>query len=115
MIVNFVLVWFSREQSKRLSYVTENISDLTQMVQTFQKHLKDVYSLEAFYGDETLEALLLHAKSLVSILNDEYSDMIDIFEPPELLSGETEDEEDEEEITQIKQDVFYAGTRRSNS
>ena len=69
MIVNFVLVWFSREQSKRLSYVTENISDLTQMVQTFQKHLKDVYSLEAFYGDETLEALLLHAKSLVSILN----------------------------------------------
>ena len=41
--------------------------------------------------------------------------MIDIFEPPELLSGETEDEEDEEEITQIKQDVFYAGTRRSNS
>jgi len=116
LTINIVLAWFSREQSKRLSHISENIFDLIHMIKTFREHLKNVYSLEAFYGDETLEALMLHTKSLMDILDDEYSDVIDIFEPPEILSEEIEEnEEKEKEFIQSEKNVFYAGTRNSNS
>jgi hypothetical protein len=114
LTINIVLAWFSREQSKRLSHISENIFDLIHMIKTFRGHLKNVYSLEAFYGDETLEALMLHTKSLMDILDDEYSDVIDIFEPPEILSEEIEENE-EKEFIQSEENVFYAGTRNSNS
>ena len=54
---NVVLYWFSREQARRLSIVSENISDLVEVVGNYKEHLTKVYELDAFYGDETLAFL----------------------------------------------------------
>ena len=56
------------------------------MVVGFRNHLSDVYELERFYVDQTLESLLRHSSDLVEVLED--------FEEIYSLSEEELDEED---------------------
>ena len=47
----------------RLLSISEELGDLQQMVNSFANHVKTVYELEMFYGDQTLSHLLNHAVS----------------------------------------------------
>ena len=49
-------------------FVSENLSDLVEIINNYKKHLGDVYKLEMFYGDESLQSLMAHAKELTSTL-----------------------------------------------
>jgi len=110
--VNVVFYWLIREQSSRLSVIADNTDDLIDMVNGFRSHLKAVYSLESFYGDETLKALMDHAGSLSVILEDQYGDIAALSEPVEY---EEIGEENGSEENQEEKHVFYAGTRERNS
>ena len=114
LLINFVLAWFSREQSRRLFYISETLEDLILLIQGYREHLKKIYSLDAFYGDASLEALMSHTRSLIKILEDDYSETIQITEPLKILQEEIEKDE-QEKISQEGKDVFYAGTRNSNT
>jgi uncharacterized membrane-anchored protein YhcB (DUF1043 family) len=111
--VNILLAWFSKEQSRQLSYISQNLGDLVEMIANYKEHLRKVYSLEMFYQDETLKALMAHTNALVTIIQQEYGDITSLTEPLEVLIEE-ETNEKTEEIPQ-KQDVFYGGTRKSDS
>ena len=113
LLVNGVLIWFSREQSQRLSYVSQNVGDLLELISNYQEHLKKVYSLEMFYGDETLKFLMEHTNALVTVIEQGYGDIAGITEPLEVEDIEEEDEKTDE--IQERKDVFYGGTRASNS
>ena len=52
IVLNVFLYIFSREQARRLLIVSENISDLLEMVGNYREHLRKVYNLDAFYGDD---------------------------------------------------------------
>ena len=108
---NVVLYWFSREQARRLSIVSENISDLVEVVENYKEHLTKVYELDAFYGDETLAFLMEHTSALSNLLGVQYSDIITLTEEIEYETEETT--ESQENIKE--QDVFYAGSRKRNS
>ena len=110
--VNVVFYWLIREQSSRLSVIADNTDDLIEMVNGFRSHLKAVYSLESFYGDETLKGLMDHAGSLSIILEDQYGDIAALSEPVEY---EDIGEEDGSEENEKEKHVFYAGTRERNS
>ena len=56
---------------------------------SFRNHLNKVYELELFYGDETLKALLRHAKQMAELF-DEYESIL-------LLTDDDEEEEEMEE------------------
>jgi len=112
--INLILMWFSREQSRSLVYISENLGDLVEIIANYKKHLRKVYSLEMFYGDETLKRLMDHTVAVVSVLQEEYGDVTSITEPlGEIIEEENEIEEETEE-KEAKQDVFYGGTRSSN-
>ena len=110
--INIILVWFSKEQSRNLMYVSQNLGDLVDIISNYREHLRRVYSLEMFYGDETLKHLLDHTNAVVRILQQEYSEIIDITDPLEVEI--LEEEEIEEEKNEQEQDVFYGGTRERN-
>jgi hypothetical protein len=112
VVINGVFYWLIREQSTRLALMADNSEDLIEMVVGFKNHLKAVYSLESFYGDETLKALMDHAGSLSVILEDQYGDIAMLSEP---VIYEEEEEEDGSEENQNQKHVFYAGTRRRDS
>ena len=110
---NVFLFLFSREQSQRLSYFSQNLTDLVEMLADYNSHLKKVYSLEMFYGDETLSYLLEHTRALSTMLEKDYSEVLYLTAPLEVAIEEEEEleEKNEEQI----QDVFYGGSRERNS
>ncbi len=116
LVVNGVLVWFSREQSRQLSYVSQNLGDLLELIGNYKEHLSKVYSLEMFYGDETLKFLLEHTRALSVLLETQYGEITDLTDPLEVTFEEEEEEDEKEQIEeQQEKDVFYGGTRTGNS
>ena len=41
--------------------MSDELGDLQDMVDSFSNHVSEVYNLEMFYGDQTLESLMKHA------------------------------------------------------
>ena len=116
LIFNGIMYWYSRQLTQRLTFIYQNIGDVSDIIANYRVHLKSVYSMEMFYGDETLQYLMDHTRSVSALLED--------FEDQEFFLEEFESiEEDvpsqEEELngeTQIEQEnVFYAGSRRRES
>lgn len=103
-LMNIGLIFYVRGAIVRLLSISEEIGDLQQMINSFANHMKSVYELEMFYGDETLSHLLEHAVS--------FNEQIETFEyiyslteaekkAPEVpegtqLNDDTEDTDDEE-------------------
>ena len=114
---NILMVWYSKQLASRLTFIYDNINEVSGIIANYRVHLKTVYSMEMFYGDETLQFLMDHTRSISALLED--------FEDKEFFLEEFESveedapEEQEEEInaqTQIEQEnVFYAGSRRRDS
>jgi len=119
LAVVVVLVSYIRFLLKQLTFVSTNLTELNNEAISFAAHLKSVYELEAFYGDETLNGLLEHSIHFTSKV-DKFADIMDLTAEPidEDEEEETEDFDDEAENKpqpQINQEIFYAGTRRRNS
>ena len=72
LVANVALFAYARAAIVRLLSVSEELSDLQRMVNSFAVHLKRVYELDSFYGDETLRGLLEHAIS--------FNEQMDTFE-----------------------------------
>ena len=113
VLINVVLIRLASWQSKDLTVVSDNIGDLVEIIESYRKHLKSVYELDSFYGDETLKGLMEHTNALRTILEQQYGDVTSITDPIEYEIGEEEDAE--EEIDQKEKHVLYAGTRRRDS
>ena len=117
LVFNGIMYWYSRQLTQKLSFIYENIGDVSEIITNYRVHLKSVYSMEMFYGDETLKFLIDHTRSV--------SDLLENYEDPEFFVEEFEDPEEDasqqeelsnDETTQLQQEnVFYAGTRRGNS
>ena len=97
IIMNLFLVWFSREQSQRLSYISQNLNDLVEIILNYKEHLRKVYSLEMFYGDETLKFLMEHTNAITKLLDEQYGQVIYITDPLEALEEYEQENEKEEE------------------
>ena len=112
-LMNVVFFWLLLGQSSRLSIVADNSSDLIEIIKSFRGHVKAVYSLDAFYGDETLEGLLEHARALNLLLEEQYGDIAALSEDIEYENQEIDQDATEEE--EKEQHVLYAGSRRRDS
>ena len=113
IVVNVILIRLASWQSKDLAIVSDNIGDLVEIVDNYRTHLKKVYELDSFYGDETLKALMTHTNAVRALLEEQYGEVISITDP---IEYETQEEQNaEEEISQKEKHVLYAGTRRRDS
>ena len=114
---NVFMGWYLNNLLKRFVFLSENLSDLLTLVNNYGTHLKQLYEMEAFYGEPTLEHLINHTKDLIEILKD-YEDVYSIALPLEEIEGEEDFDETKEETSAAENqptDVFYAGTRRRDN
>ena len=113
-VLNFVLLRLAIWQSRDLADISDNLGDLVEILGNYGDHLKRVYSLDSFYGDETLEYLMEHTRAVRTILEDQYGSTTSITDP---IENEIEEEKEnaEEEIPEKEKHVLYAGTRRRDS
>ncbi|MHA2215539.1 MAG: hypothetical protein ACXACY_06375 [Candidatus Hodarchaeales archaeon] len=112
--INILLALFSRAKARQVMAFSENITELIELMDNYKSHVKVVSELEAFYGDETLEALLQHTTSLVSVLEDNFSEYEDYL-AEYIIDEEHQDGEKKTERNSTEKDVFYAGTRERNN
>ncbi len=90
ILINVGLLTYVRGALARLLFVSEELGDLQDMIDSFAKHVKRVYELEMFYGDQTLQALMEHAISL--------NEQLETFEHIYSLTTEDENQPEEEEF-----------------
>jgi|10_taG_2_1085330.scaffolds.fasta_scaffold83080_4 hypothetical protein len=91
ILFNVFFIWYIYQVLKKLLFVSENIGDLLETLESFGEHLEEVYSLETYYGDQTLENLLEHSKEIVKEVQA-YRDIYDI----------TQVDEDEADLDKIE-------------
>ena len=114
LLTNILTIRLSIWQSTELADISDGLGDLVEIIENYSNHLKDVYQLDSFYGDETLEGLMNHTNAVRALLQDQYGDVINITNPIEYETEEVE-ENGEEESTEKEKHVLYAGTRRRDS
>ena len=64
VLLNIGVFAYARSVVVKLLSVSEELGDLKVMIDTFYNHLVSIYQMEMFYGDETLEFLVEHSRSL---------------------------------------------------
>ena len=111
---NVVLLRLAMWQSRDLTTISENLGDLVEILNNYREHLRKVYSLDSFYGDETLKFLMEHTNAVRALLEEQYGSTTSITDPIEYeIQEEIEDAEEEE--SEKEKHVLYAGTRRRDS
>jgi hypothetical protein len=101
VVANILLVWYTRQSIMRFNFIAENLSALRDTVGSYSSHLKRLYELDMFYGDETLKSLLQHTRDLEAHL-ETYEEFYNMFEEEgpdqaEEFEEEVEEAEDEQE------------------
>jgi hypothetical protein len=114
VVANVVLTRLALFQSQELANVSDNLGDLVEIITNYGNHLRDVYQLDSFYGDETLKGLMTHTNAVRTLLEDQYGDVINITDPIE-YEIEEEESDGEETSEEKEKHVFYAGARRRDS
>jgi Trp operon repressor len=115
IIANIFMLWYIRNLLSKVLFVSDNLGDLVSMISIYSEHLKGVYSLEMYHGDETIQFLMSHTTSLIEML-EEYEDIYSIAEPIEIYEDLEEGEEQQREVTEFDgENVFYAGSRRRDT
>tara|TARA_E500000331_G_C17082717_1_gene637643 strand:+ start:375 stop:701 length:327 start_codon:yes stop_codon:yes gene_type:complete len=94
LALNFLLIYYIKLSINKFSGISFGILNLKQSIEDFSAHLKYVYELEMYYGDETLKGLIDHAKTLRESFDQEYEEFYDLFE---IQYDETEEPEEEED------------------
>tara|TARA_R110002020_G_scaffold168932_1_gene357914 strand:+ start:119 stop:478 length:360 start_codon:yes stop_codon:yes gene_type:complete len=86
VLANVGLLAYVRSVLSRLLFVSDELGDLQDMIDSFAKHTTEVYNLEMFYGDHTLQSLMEHAVSL--------NEQLETFEAIYSLTSEDEEEKE---------------------
>tara|TARA_A100001015_G_scaffold320325_1_gene446281 strand:+ start:2128 stop:2514 length:387 start_codon:yes stop_codon:yes gene_type:complete len=112
--INIFVFWYIRDILGRLTWISQNINDIAEVIGIYQGHLKAVFKLEQFYGDQEIQTLMQHTREIIEILEDYQTAALDL-EVVEVEEPNEEDNNNGEEEESIQKDVLYAGTRRRNS
>jgi hypothetical protein len=63
-------VWGNVFLLRKLMHVNENLHNVLSSLDDYLAHLRDVYSMDRFYGDETLHGLLKHSQDVAEELEN---------------------------------------------
>ena len=96
--LNVFLFLYLRWLLRNFTLLSESVQNTAGTIETFSNHLSAVYELETFYGDETLQNLLKHAKQVAGEIKV-YKDIYTITSDEEIedLFNDTETGEEAEE------------------
>jgi hypothetical protein len=120
VILTGLLGWFCFKLVRKMMFVSENMSELFLRLDEFDQHIKFIYELEMYYGDETLKNLIRHSRDLRDFMTN-YKQIMQAFEDGDEVvddekyeDNEAEDDEDDsenkEKFTRTGKALFYQGS-----
>ena len=89
LTINGILVWYITKLMNQLYTFTDEVSNLETYFESFGSHLEGIYELEMFYGDQTLDGLILHSKDLLEKVS-QFKESFSIEQTNEEEDGEEE-------------------------
>lgn len=112
---NLIAFYYIRDLLGRLGWLTQNLTNLSELIGGFKSHIKGVYELEKFYGDNDIKLLTQHTGDLIQVLEDYLEVGLDseLIEEEQLTKDNNNDTEKEKEENQ--ENVFYSDTRGRDS
>ena len=99
VLITAFSVWYSIRLSRTVMYFSENMNDLLDMLTDYSNHVKSVYGLESFYGDQVLHNLLKHSQDIVEQL-ETFDEILYLTEETTEEGGDMYEQQQEEEIEQ---------------
>ena len=87
VVINIILLLYIRWFLKSYAILVKDIEAINDMIINFTVHVKSIYELEMFYGDQTLSSLMEHGKQILDRLQD-----LDLLEEDYDNNNETEAE-----------------------
>ncbi len=100
LIANVGLVLYLRSALVRLLSFSEELYDLQGMITNFSDHVNSIYEMEMFYGDETLQFLMEHARDFNAQLSN-FDYIYNLVEKED--DGESEQTETEEKKETVQE------------
>lgn len=85
--LNLVGFFYIRDLLGRLGWLTQNLANLSELINGFKEHIKGVYELEKFYGDNDIKLLVQHTSDLIEVIED----YLEVGLDTELIEDETND------------------------
>ncbi len=80
-------VWFNIFLLRRLIRIDQNLNNTLIFLNDYLSHIRDVYKLERFYGDEILNELLEHTQEI----GEEIENFIKQYEQTQEKAAQTEE------------------------
>ena len=91
LLLNLGMLWYIKSMIKNNSEIEEDVAKLVQDMDGFENHVEDIHSLEVYYGDQDLQNMLVHSRTLINKFIDFQVKYFDV---------EVEEEDAEETIEQ---------------
>jgi hypothetical protein len=107
-----LLGWFCFKLVFRLNFVSNNLVELYGRLSEFDQHIKFIYELEMYYGDETLKNLIRHSRDLRNYMT-KYKEVMELLEDQEEIIEEEPDDEDDSEDNEEKKEKFASTTGKT--
>ncbi len=104
LVLTGITSWYCYKLVKRFAEVEDTFEIFDMQMEEFKEHLKQIYELEMYYGDTTLEALIKHTKFITEAYGDLKQDYM-------LLSGEQVDATSQEDTVEPKRFQFVPTPR----
>jgi len=111
---NLIAFYYIRDLLGRLGWLTQNLANLSELIRGFQEHIRGVYELEKFYGDDDVKLLVQHTNDLIEVMDDYLEVGLDseLIEEDltEDITNDTKTKKDREQ-----KDVLYSDSRGRDS
>jgi hypothetical protein len=65
-----LLTWYCFKLLKKIYFITDTIDAVNNRTGEFLSHLETVHSLDLYYGDQTIQAMIQHSKELRDFIED---------------------------------------------
>ena len=92
ILINAGLFWFATKTTRDLLFISEEVGSLEERIEEFKNHVKIIYELPLFYGDDTLKNLLKHSQELGDYISN-FKGITDLTREDEDFDEEYEDGE----------------------
>tara|TARA_R100000664_G_C2760098_1_gene150784 strand:+ start:16836 stop:17177 length:342 start_codon:yes stop_codon:yes gene_type:complete len=63
-------IFYIRYLLRKLVFFAENIDGLREEIEEYNTHLKSLYEMEMFYGDETIQGMIEHTTHVLNKVED---------------------------------------------
>ena len=93
ILINIALFWYALKQLDEMNSIREDTLEIFESIESFSVHLEDLHELETFYGDQELQSLIEHSRTLINDIIDVQEKYYDDIE----ITTEDHDDEPEEE------------------